>query len=290
MQINSLQHLLCLGAVVQPGPAVSTDGVLLRSNAEYDIIQAIEDARRCSKHPWRGQAEKELDMGSIPQKRCAKCGAFKDSSSFPPSKKSPDGLFSYCRDCRKVYDAARRAGDPERYREQFAKWRAANLEHDRERNRRYIAEHREERREYSRKYADEHPEQVIAATRRWQKARPDLHRANAVRYRSRNPQKARAVIYAWKHRNPDRVREMRRNYRARKNGALGHFTDQEWRDLCAQYGNVCLACGSSAPLTADHVVPLTRGGSDTIDNIQPLCAVCNSKKRARIIDYRPSYG
>jgi 5-methylcytosine-specific restriction endonuclease McrA len=39
-------------------------------------------------------------------------------------------------------------------------------------------------------------------------------------------------------------------------------------------------------LEADHVVPLTRRGTDDIGNIQPLCGACNRKKFVAIIDYR----
>lgn len=35
--------------------------------------------------------------------------------------------------------------------------------------------------------------------------------------------------------------------------------------------------------TADHVVPLAKGGSDTLDNKQPAHRDCNSKKRARLV-------
>jgi 5-methylcytosine-specific restriction endonuclease McrA len=48
-----------------------------------------------------------------------------------------------------------------------------------------------------------------------------------------------------------------------------------------------LCCGRpDVKLTQDHVVPLARGGSNLIDNIQPLCASCNSSKGTQTIDYR----
>ena len=39
-------------------------------------------------------------------------------------------------------------------------------------------------------------------------------------------------------------------------------------------------------MEADHVVPLTRGGTDDIGNIQPLCGACNRKKFVDTIDFR----
>ena len=39
-------------------------------------------------------------------------------------------------------------------------------------------------------------------------------------------------------------------------------------------------------LEADHVVPLTRGGSDDISNSQPLCGSCNRRKFVDTVDYR----
>jgi 5-methylcytosine-specific restriction endonuclease McrA len=38
-----------------------------------------------------------------------------------------------------------------------------------------------------------------------------------------------------------------------------------------------LCCGEAKPLTVDHVVPVSKGGSNDISNIQPLCLECNDR-------------
>lgn len=75
---------------------------------------------------------------------------------------------------------------------------------------------------------------------------------------------------------------------ARKKGASGSHTLGEWELLKAQYNFTCPCCFVSEPkisLTEDHIIPLIKGGSDNIENIQPLCRSCNSKKNTKIIKY-----
>lgn len=40
----------------------------------------------------------------------------------------------------------------------------------------------------------------------------------------------------------------------------------------------CRHCGSHRQLTIDHIVPVAKGGPNTIDNLQTLCAPCNGRK------------
>jgi HNH endonuclease len=73
----------------------------------------------------------------------------------------------------------------------------------------------------------------------------------------------------------------------------GSYTVQEWLTLKERYGNICLCCRRheseiAGPLEQDHVIPVTKGGSNWITNIQPLCRNCNGMagKGTKIIDYR----
>lgn len=70
--------------------------------------------------------------------------------------------------------------------------------------------------------------------------------------------------------------------------AGGSFTSGEWELLKKQYGLTCPCCKQPEPqikLTQDHIIPLSKGGTNFIENIQPLCLRCNMKKFTKIIKY-----
>lgn len=90
----------------------------------------------------------------------------------------------------------------------------------------------------------------------------------------------------WRRANPDKVAAQQQRRRARLVGAEGTYTADEWNALCLLYENRCLCCGVDGRLTVDHVVPLSKGGANSIDNIQPLCGSCNKRKNTKTIDYR----
>ena len=56
------------------------------------------------------------------------------------------------------------------------------------------------------------------------------------------------------------------------------LTDEQWTSLKLEWGG-CAYCGTDeTPLQRDCVLPLSRGGRYTIDNIVPSCRSCNASK------------
>ena len=49
--------------------------------------------------------------------------------------------------------------------------------------------------------------------------------------------------------------------------------------------HLCLKCGAEDGLSIDHIVPVSKGGQNTLDNLQTLCMPCNISKGVTTISY-----
>lgn len=197
-------------------------------------------------------------------------------------------------------------------REIYEQW-YAKLKADPER----LAEHRRKNIEKNRKWRESNPDKSHEAQRKWREVNAEKKRdddrqwreANQERiveynrqYRADNQKIANERTRKWRQSNRERVteyqrervkanlgqfRQYNRKRRASKLSAPGFHTEEEFQALCSYYMDQCLACGDIPDkLTEDHVIPLVKGGSDDISNIQPLCKSCNCSKGAKTINYR----
>jgi 5-methylcytosine-specific restriction endonuclease McrA len=210
----------------------------------------------------------------LSNKVCKGCGEVKGLSEFYVSKTNADGRMGKCKVC-----VTSRVRENRRKRlEQYAQHERsrASLPRRIEARRKYQEEHKEQISEYKKSWAANNSQRVASLNRD---------------YYERNRQEVVPRSKKWAEEDADKVRvakaNNRRRRRAAKNASKGHFAVEEFDALCPTYGYACLSCGATdRVLEADHVVPLTKGGSDEISNIQPLCGECDRRKFTAVIDFR----
>jgi 5-methylcytosine-specific restriction endonuclease McrA len=80
----------------------------------------------------------------------------------------------------------------------------------------------------------------------------------------------------------------RHTRRARIASTENTLTPHQWVKILKSQRNRCSMCGKrfckSRPPTMDHIVPVSKGGGLTFENVQALCHSCNSSKNASL-DY-----
>lgn len=100
-------------------------------------------------------------------------------------------------------------------------------------------------------------------------------------YYSKNTEKVEVRSKVYREANPERKWHCENRRRVRKYGNGGSHTLDEVQEKFANLGSACFYCGQPGKLTIDHDIPISRGGTDSIDNILPSCQPCNSRKNTK---------
>jgi 5-methylcytosine-specific restriction endonuclease McrA len=223
---------------------------------------------------------------------CTQCNQWKTFSFFGPSRYG-NGYRKNCRGCQSLRSQEYRNRNAQKVKEAQAEYKKNNRAKasESERKRRQKNKDAINSRRLGRRRKESLP------TERWLVFRlsgeeraqwkQESTRLTKARYYHNHSEAVRAKVAKWRQENPDKVRALWNRRRARKKSAAGTCTAEEWNTLLERLGGKCLCCGTAEKITVDHVKPLSKGGANSIDNLQPLCVSCNSRKNAKTIDYRP---
>jgi len=178
-------------------------------------------------------------------KRCSKCKETKPHTDFHKNRCTLDGLQDWCKTC------FRKGQQTKKGRER--QWRANHSEKGRATHERYLGSEKDKvvRRRY------EASEKGRAARKRFnatKKGRAMYQRSCAKR---------RAVL----------------------EGSEATLTAEEWSEIRAEY-KCCPYCGElfTGEPEMDHIVPISRGGTHTADNVVPACMSCNRSKSDKTVE------
>jgi 5-methylcytosine-specific restriction endonuclease McrA len=131
-------------------------------------------------------------------------------------------------------------------------------------------------------YRKKHRKRIAKYLRKWRLQNPGYEKT----WRAKNRKKKCANQKRYYQKNPGKAKIWSAIRATRITKAGGRFTEKQWLLLCKKYKYRCLRCRRRRHLTPDHVVPISKGGTSNIENIQPLCGPCNSSKNTKTIDYR----
>lgn len=172
-------------------------------------------------------------------------------------------------------------------------WAEKNRDLTKARDKKRYEQNKEFCNKRSKQYYQDNKEKMIAANNAWRLANLDIVSAASKRWRENHPDKVRVFQQNWSNNNPEKVKARTFRYRARKRDAEGSFTAADISNLLEYNNYACVYCGTdlSSGYHLDHIVPLTKGGSNRINNIQPLCGRCNHSKLAKLPwEYEDSIG
>jgi 5-methylcytosine-specific restriction endonuclease McrA len=142
----------------------------------------------------------------------------------------------------------------------------------RQQRRAYYAANRERLAAYAKTYRAAHPatygEPLKAKRRAHYAANRERVAGHNRAYRMAHPEANSAAV---------------QRYRAARNQArVNDLTPKQWLEIQVAYDHRCVYCHKRCKgrLTQDHILPISKGGPHTAQNVVPACQSCNSKKHA----------
>lgn len=218
-------------------------------------------------------------------KKCSHC-----------SRKVVSEKHKTCEACREIGRKYREAHREERNKAS-REWRAANKERVSQLNREYFKANKARLNEYKKRQWQQNPElreRVKQYKHEWYMSHREQLSEKHRKYHEKNREKILTYLREYHHsRYYNDPEERQRQYiknqtrRAQIKSSDGTFTFKELNELFEEQEGFCFYCGAllyssfDKEVHIEHKIPISRGGSNNIENIALSCAACNLTKGAK---------
>ena len=133
------------------------------------------------------------------------------------------------------------------------------------------------RKKYKREHYLKNEERIIQEKKDYYYANRDILNYKKKIYRLNNKEKLKEI-----HRRYSICRKHCNTRRARIKKLKADFTTEKWLNVLEYFDYLCAYCREKSDenetLEQEHVIPLSKGGGYTADNIIPACRRCNASK------------
>lgn len=215
---------------------------------------------------------------------CAKCGVelLVNDENFYKRKETKEGFRRDCKSCVKEARSRYRESNKEKVSKSHSEWRKRNGEYIQNKGRLYYQENKETILKKVKNHYRENAEEI--------NKRKKIYLEN-------NKEKAAASKRNWARNNKDKLYESSLKRRSKKH--FVQFGRVVRRELLERDNWTCKQCGVKVhdrneggvkksylwndefKAHLDHIIPISKGGDSTPDNIQTLCRTCNLSKSSK---------
>lgn len=232
-------------------------------------------------HPGQKTA---YQMPLFPFKICPKCNEEKSLEEFE-TRADTGKHRSDCKGCRKQYLQGYQTAHREQIQQRRKAYGVTHREERRQYHQRYYATHRDQYRQYHQRRQILQREYIRQYLQEYYVAHRDQHRQRTriyhITHRAQIQRQRRMDYILHKNKYTERARRREANMRGVTIGEVSYHR------ILRRDGMHCYIC--SQPILAhhilhfDHVIPLSRGGAHSEENIKPTHQQCNSRKFTKLL-------
>lgn len=182
-------------------------------------------------------------------KKCSKCDTEKSLDDFHNNRSKKDGKATECKSCKKKQDI---------------QYRLSNLE---------------ECKGYQSKYWKDNRKELGVKKMEYIANNKSAHLKRQHSWYERNKADIKERTAQYKKDHPEKYQMYNSRRRAQKKTSL--IENFDMLDVLNKYGNQCFYCQGKFD-HIDHYIPLSKGGSHTLDNVRPSCEKCNLEKSNKL--------
>jgi 5-methylcytosine-specific restriction endonuclease McrA len=202
-----------------------------------------------------------------PTKRCTKCGNEYPATTqyFGRRASAADGFTFACKACKSAHDK---------------QYNRINAEKIAVTKHKHYLEIKDQISVKQKEYRALNRDRINKRTEQWRAAHPEARKINRMKRLNEEKAYKRAYRLAF----PEKHRADQSKRRARGYDAGGRYTDADVHKQYALQKGRCHWCGCKVGKTyhVDHVIPLSKGGSNDPRNIVISCPECNLKKHDKM--------
>ena len=204
--------------------------------------------------------------------------------------------YSYCKACSNKRNAEYQQNNPEKIKERKKEHYQNNKEKILEQHKEYRQNNKEKLNKQKKEHYQNNKEKINKRHKEYRQNNKEKIKEQKKEYLQNNKEYFKEYKKEYHKNNPHKVREASRKRRALEKANIHEPYSED--QVLKLYGSVCHICKEEIDLSAnrstgasgweqglhlDHVIPISKGGADTLENVKPAHGLCNLQKSASIL-------